>query len=232
MLNEDTKIKDSDNEADLKKFYRVNIKDRSKDYDLGRREYFARVQSALAIVKNTKAKCAQIQNHLRLKIISLENEIKKKQSQNVSKTLKINDKKTQTDDLMLQDLEYCKGAIVVGESVYSQIEKNQLDLENILETREKRFYEVALDVFLAPLPSDRAKDEDRDKDKDRDGSDEKQRAPEKDKKIGGRLSFADLKKLRNGQSLEALPESKEKANIQPQNINMGYFMRQKGGLSL
>lgn len=110
------------------------------------------------------------------------------------------------------------------------MDNDKSTLESILATRVKKSYHVITDIALKPLPSDRAKDRGKDKEKGKGDEEANSQDNNKNKKI----SAADLKKLRNGQSLDSKETSKsnEKSHAPMQNINMSMMLRQNGGASL
>ena len=252
-------------EEDLSKYYHLETEDDKKAFENKREDYFGEVSALLPRVAAAKSKLNEIQAALRVKVQQLEAELKKRAKENAANAAnaakanqqslpktsiseKGGDKQEASEeDLLKQDLEFCKLGLVEGVQIGSKMDKDKLDLENILVTREKKSYNVITDIALNPLPSDRAKDKNKSKDKDnkndgnqdnkandKDKNADKQATQFDEKDTPKKLSAADLKKLRNGQSLDSkeTPKAAAKTHAPQQNINMGMMLRQQGGSSL
>lgn len=242
-------------EENLSKYYHLETEDEKEAFRNHRENYFGEVSSLLPRVVAAKSKLNDIQAALRVKVQQLEAELKKRAKENTEKAKqKIvisekdgNKKEAGEEDLLKQDLEFCKLGLVEGAQIASRMDKDKSTLENILATREKKSYHVITDIALNPLPSDRAKDKDKNKDNDNKNNGkqdeqsndkgknaDKQASASDNKDSPRKLSATDLKKLRNGQSLDSIetPKSTDKTHAPTQNINMSMMLRQKGGASL
>ncbi len=166
------------------------------------------------------------------------------------------DQNVDEESLLQKDLVFCEEALVEGQDVANKIDGDRLKLENILATHEKQPYKVIVDVALKPLPSDRAKEQDKDKEKEKnknkkqkrksakksnevtqidEGKSHLQSVKDKIKKRSGvhsKMSLADWKKLRNGQSLDSVQEEplSQRRYVPVQNINAVRRAKQNGGL--
>lgn len=236
-------------EENLSKYYHLETEDEKQEFRNQRETYFGEVSSLLPRVTAAKSKLNEIQVALRAKVQQLEAELKKRAKENTEKAKqKIvfsekegNKKEAGEEDLLLQDLEFCKLGLVEGAQIGTKMDKDRSTLENILATREKKSYHVITDIALNPLPSDRAKDKNRDNenngkqdDQSNDINADKQASASDNKDSPRKLSVSDLKKLRNGQSLDSIetPKSTDKTHAPTQNVNMSMMLRQKGGASL
>lgn len=231
----------NEQEDSLSKFYELKTDDEKEAYKQNRQGYFDKVASLLPRVSAAKSRLNEIRAALKAKVKELEEQLKKQAKDNAQKPkagllsrLKISEKTDSQasnvveDDLLKQDLDFCKLALVEGTVLDAKIDSDKNTLENILSAQEKRPYNVITSVALNPLPSDRAKDKNQDKDKNK--NPEQQKPPAEKKNANNRLSAADLKKLRNGQSLDSVsePKSAPKTYIPSQNINMANLVQQQG----
>lgn len=236
-------MEDENNEQEdgLNKYYKFESEDEKEAYLFQRGEYFEKVSSSLAKAVSARAKLDNIQAALRVKVQQLEAQIKKQAKENLQKQNQENFQKNKEgkntknlqnhgeEDLLKQDLVFCKEALVEGNGVAARMDSGRSTLEAILATREKKAYRVITDIALVPLPSERAKNKSKDKDKNKDA--EKNKSQSGRKNANRKLSAADLKKLRNGQSLDSVPEPKSapKTHAPNQNINLTGLSRQSGG---
>lgn len=238
----------NDENEDLSKYYQLKTEDEKESFKNKREEYFSGVSALVPRVVAAKSKLENIQESLKVKIKQLENQLRNKAKDDAEKArqkssiaLNVSEKSHSQqngseDDLLKQDLEFCKLGLVEGAQISAKMDNDKFTLESILATRVKKSYHVITDIALKPLPSDRAKDKDRNKDRDKEKAkgDEKENSQDNNKNRNNKISAADLKKLRNGQSLDSKEVSKspEKSHAPMQNINMSMMLRQNGGSSL
>ena len=208
---------ESNNEQDegLSKYYQLKTQDEKEAFKNQREDYFSKVSGLIPQVAAAKSKLEEIQAALRIKVKELEEQIKKnakdashQASSQGSSATKFSEKTSsqqndgEEDDLLRQDLAFCKLGLVEGVQIGSKMDNDKATLENIVATREKKPYRVITDIALNPLPSDRAKDKNKNKDKDKDKNKDNQKNQAKKNGNKKSLSAEDFKKLRNGIPLE------------------------------
>lgn len=136
-------------EEDLSKYYHLETEDDKKAFENKREDYFGEVSALLPRVAAAKSKLNEIQAALRVKIQKLEAELKKRAREDAAKANQQSLQKTviseksgnkqeaSEEDLLKQDLEFCKLGLVEGVQIGAKMNKDKLTLENILATREK-----------------------------------------------------------------------------------------------
>lgn len=174
-MSEDKNNEDkNDNEkGDLSQYYDFTYSDKEHE-KLKELPYFERVKSDIQASETVVEKLQKMREDLKAKIESLKNEIENTKKNNESggkNSQKGNLGDDKEEKLREADLQFCERALSFTASVENEALSDQKTLKDILETGEKKPYEVIVDVALKPLPSQRAKDKDNTNDNDNNDKD-------------------------------------------------------------